>query len=82
MRSVGVCGDGDLRKEGEVMTLLERIKSADVSELATFLCKMYERSGSCGWCPAEGMCYLGHNGMTDFLKQECREDVEISYLVE
>jgi hypothetical protein len=64
------------------MTLLERIKSADVSELASFLCKMYSRSCTCSGCPAEELCFFGHNGMTDFLKQECRDDVEISYLVE
>lgn len=64
------------------MTLLERIKSADVSELATFLCKMYERSYTCNGCPAERLCHIGHNGMIDFLEQEVREDMEISYLVE
>ena len=65
------------------MTLLERIKTADASELASFLCKMYVRSGTCDGCPAEGLCSFGHNGMLNWLKKtECREDVEISYLVE
>ena len=65
------------------MTLLERIKTADASELASFLCTMYTRSGACSGCPAEGLCYFGHNGMLNWLKKtECREDVGISYLVE
>lgn len=65
------------------MTLLERIKTADASELASFLCAMYARSGSCNGCPAYELCYVGHNGMLNWLKKtECREDLEISYLVE
>ena len=65
------------------MTLLERIKSADASELASFLCEMYRRSETCSGCPADGFCHFGHNGMIDWLKKtECREDLEISYLVE
>ena len=65
------------------MTLLERIKSADASELASFLCAMYRRSYTCAGCPAEELCSFGHNGMLNWLKKtECREDVEISYLVE
>ena len=65
------------------MTLLERIKTADASELASFLCAMYARSGTCDGCPAHELCYFGHNGMLNWLKEtECREDVEISYLVE
>lgn len=65
------------------MTLLERIKTADASELASFLCAMYRRSYTCAGCPAEGLCSYGNNGMINWLKKtECREDVEISYLVE
>ena len=65
------------------MTLLERIKTADASELASFLCAMYRRSCRCDGCPAEELCSYGHNGMLNWLKKtECREDVEISYLVE
>ena len=61
------------------MTLLDRIKSADVTELAIFLCELRSQ---CGGCPAEGCCYFGLTGFIDFLKQEVREDLEISYLVE
>ena len=62
------------------MTLLERIHAADVTELAEFLCEL--RGPHCGGCPAEGSCYFGHKGFIDFLRQEVREDLEISYLVE
>ena len=62
------------------MTLLERIHSADITELAEFLCEL--RGSHCSGCPAEGSCYFGHKGFIDFLKQEVREDMEISYLVE
>lgn len=61
------------------MTLLERIRAADPAELAHFLCKLRE---ACAGCPAEGSCYFGHTGMTDFIEQEVRDDLEISYLVE
>lgn len=62
------------------MTLLERIHTADVTELAEFLCEL--RDSHCGGCPAEGSCYIGHKGFLDFLRQEVRDDLEISYLVE
>lgn len=61
------------------MTLLDRIRAADITELADFLCKF--RGEHCGGCPAEGLCYFGHNGMVDYLRQEVREDLEIGYLV-
>ena len=62
------------------MTLLDRIKSADVTEIADFLCAV--RNPHCGGCPAERSCFFGHTGFIDFLRQEVREDLEISYLVE
>ena len=65
---------------GEIMTLFDRIHSADITELAEFLCKL--RGSYCAGCPADGSCYLGHKGFIDFLRQEVREDMEISYLVE
>lgn len=60
------------------MTLLERIRAADITELADFLCKLRDE---CDGCPAEGLCYFGHKGMVDYLRQEVREDLEIGYLV-
>ena len=62
------------------MTLLERIHSADITELADFLCEL--RGSHCGGCAAEGCWYFGHKGFIDFLRQEVRDDLEISYLVE
>lgn len=62
------------------MTLLERIHSADVTELADFLCALQDPH--CAGCPAEGCCTADHNGFLDVLRQEVRDDLEISYLVE
>lgn len=50
------------------MTNYEMIKQSSLEELAQFLCESWQ---NCSECPARELCYIGHNGMKDWLQKEC-----------
>ena len=52
------------------MTNAEWIRSMDDVDLQDFLCEMLE----CKDCFADEYCYLGHNGIKEWLTMEREED--------
>lgn len=54
------------------MTRLERIKEMEGVDLAQFLCN--EFGVECNNCPASEYCYFGHNGMMEWLLEECDDN--------
>lgn len=55
------------------MTNFDKIKNADIDEMAQLLCKAIEDITDeypCDHCFMEGRCSNGHNGWTDWLKEK------------
>lgn len=50
------------------MTNYEKISSS-IEAAAEELCRVFEQL-ECENCPAEQFCFIGHNGMKDWLMQE------------
>ena len=50
----------------KTITRVEEIRSMTDEQLAYFLCRM----SSCKLCSASEYCYEGHNGFSDWLKEE------------
>lgn len=50
----------------------EMVKNHEELDFSQFLCSFYELN--CRDCPATDHCYLGHNGMLDWLEAERDED--------
>ena len=57
------------------MTVMDKIKSMEKSELVDFLCKYMDCDEK--RCPAVKECYYGHTGLYDWLESEVEDDEEL-----
>lgn len=72
--------DMDIKRECrcfEPATNADIIRRMSDEELANFLCEirsLYPDDNPCGECRAKSYCYVGHNGMEDWLQLPTEEN--------